>query len=364
MKKVFLYAYDKVNLGDDLFITSIIERYSSVKFYMWSNGTNKALFSDHKNLCVIDNESTVMNFIKNIRSSLIYRIKAHYEKKCDAVVYIGGSIFMEYESWPAFVNWLDYETKKHSFYVLGANFGPYRTENFKNRLSLVFNNMRDVCFRDKYSKDLFPNLHTVRYAPDILFSSMQQYQIQPKKKQVFVSLINCEHKAKDDLNLLDKSEICMEEVQRVCQRFLNDGYSLVLSSFCKEEGDEESVYEMYNLLNSNNVTIINYDGTNANAIKRAIAESEYVIGERFHAVVLGLAAGCSVVPVVYSNKTINILKDLDFCGQVVDIRNIHKGELKYKTIIDNHDLQILRNISEISMESQEHFRVLDKALRG
>ena len=33
MKKIFLYAYDHINLGDDLFIETIANRYSDTEIY-------------------------------------------------------------------------------------------------------------------------------------------------------------------------------------------------------------------------------------------------------------------------------------------------------------------------------------------
>ena len=41
MKKIFLYAYTEKNLGDDLFIKYITERYPKCKFYIWGNGQNE-----------------------------------------------------------------------------------------------------------------------------------------------------------------------------------------------------------------------------------------------------------------------------------------------------------------------------------
>ena len=49
MKKVFLYAYDKQNLGDDLFIYTICNRYPKTKFYLWSDEQNKEIFKKVKN---------------------------------------------------------------------------------------------------------------------------------------------------------------------------------------------------------------------------------------------------------------------------------------------------------------------------
>ncbi len=364
MKRVFLYAYDKVNLGDDLFIRFIAERYPDTIFYLWSNRINKDNFSDQKNLKIIDSENCFINIVKLIRPSLVHRIKAYYEKKSNAVVYIGGSIFMEYDSWKGFASWLEYEAINRPFYVLGANFGPYKTEIFKNQMQYIFGLMKDVCFRDRFSESLFSEVATVRYAPDILFASMNLYNSYNKKRQVFVSLINSEIKAKDDEKLLNKMEICRDEVMRVCREFLADGYSVVLSSFCEEEGDEVVVEELEKLLNSNQVTVLNYNGRNSAILKKCLAESQYVIGERFHAVVLGLAAGCSVIPVIYSDKTNNILNDLGFSGQIADIRTLSVGNLDYQAIMQKPEEQRLPNMKDIVEESQKHFALLDKILRG
>ena len=53
MKKLFLYAYDHINLGDDLFIETIVRRYPHVKFYFWTDAKNKEVFKDLKNLKII-----------------------------------------------------------------------------------------------------------------------------------------------------------------------------------------------------------------------------------------------------------------------------------------------------------------------
>ena len=44
MKKIFLYAYDHVNLGDDLFIETIVNRYPDTEFYFWTDNENKKVF--------------------------------------------------------------------------------------------------------------------------------------------------------------------------------------------------------------------------------------------------------------------------------------------------------------------------------
>ena len=58
MKKIFLYAYDHINLGDDLFIETIANRYSDTEIYFWTNAQNQKAFEEQKNLKIIDENST------------------------------------------------------------------------------------------------------------------------------------------------------------------------------------------------------------------------------------------------------------------------------------------------------------------
>ena len=50
MKRIFLYAYDKINLGDDLFISFITNRYPDINFYLWTDKRNKKTYQNEKNL--------------------------------------------------------------------------------------------------------------------------------------------------------------------------------------------------------------------------------------------------------------------------------------------------------------------------
>ena len=99
MKKAFLYAYDRQNLGDDLFVHAITGRYPNTQFYMWSDRKNQETFSCLPNLTVIDKDSRFVHLLHKLRPSLVARYRAWLEKRCNAVVYIGGSIFMEYPNW-------------------------------------------------------------------------------------------------------------------------------------------------------------------------------------------------------------------------------------------------------------------------
>ena len=68
---------------------------------------------------------------------------------------LGGSLFAENKGMIAekmqFRN-LEYATNKaKKSFVIGSNFGPYKTEQFKTNYTKLFKNMEDVSFRDQKS---------------------------------------------------------------------------------------------------------------------------------------------------------------------------------------------------------------------
>ena len=102
---------------------------------------------------------------------------------------------------------------------------------------------------------------------------------------------------------------------------------------------------------------ISYDGTNDNIILNLLAESEYVIASRFHAVVLAMVAGRPVLPIIYSDKTLHILEDLNFNGSMFDIRK--QEEWNYEESRKNLEIPVQVLTNEISEMAQQHFEKLD-----
>lgn len=363
MKRIFLYAYDKRNLGDDLFVYTITKRYPDTLFYIWSDKENYKTYQSLPNLKVLDKSGRVVHLLQWLRPSLVSRYRSWMEKRCQAVVYIGGSIFMEYENWEQILTWWEYESKNRPFYILGANFGPYKSENFRNGLAVVFQNTRDVCFRDRYSYEKFYKVPTVRCAPDILFS----YPLTKPpvvKKQLFVSLIDCASRGEGEQRLTGFDEYYTSTLCSLLKDYLNDGFHLVLASFCKEEGDERAIDKLLDAMNlkqnAPDVKVLSYDGTNAEALTTALAESEYVFATRFHAAVLAITAGRPVFPIVYSDKTIHVLEDIGFQGNYADLRRMKP--ITYTESRANLDKPQVLDIGRLAKGAQDHFAKLDALL--
>ena len=358
MKKLFLYAYDHINLGDDLFIETIVRRYPHVKFYFWTDAKNKEVFKDLKNLKIIDQNAAKIRFLGKLRPSLVARYKAGIQKTCDAQVYIGGSIFMEHSTWENIVAWWKYQSKNFSFFVLGANFGPYHTEEYRIEMNKVYTQLMDICFRDTYSKELFKNNKNVRQAPDILFS-YEMPKVQKKKKQIFVSVISCEYR---ELKGLTEEEYIIK-MSDLINEFCREKYEIILASFCEEEGDLLVAKKIKNYLkDSSNVVVLNYDGQNRKEFIDTMSESSYIIATRFQAMILGMVAKIPVYPIIYSDKTKNVLKDINFKGKYADLRE--SKTLTYESAKDNLMTNYVVDINKLKKDASQHFMKLDKYLNN
>lgn len=357
MKRTFLYAYDRQNLGDDLFIHTITRRYPDVQFYIWSEKKNCRTFAALPNLKVMDKNSKLAQFLHRLRPSFAARYRNRMETRSDAVVYIGGSIFIEYPDWKQITSWWEYEAQNRPFYVLGANFGPYHTEAYREKMAAVFAESCDICFRDQYSFELFQEISTVRHAPDILFFYPMP-QVPVKEKQIFVSVINCTGKDENH-GLTECDSWYVGNMASLLSRYLDEGYHLVLSSFCKEEGDEAGIDKILVAMGSKNDSRIRklcYDGTNAAELTAAIAESGLVLASRFHAAILALTAGRPIIPIVYSDKTLHVLQDLRFEGTVIDIRSNEDWDIPAMQ-------EYWRLPENVRTESEKHFEKLDQILK-
>ena len=139
--------------------------------------------------------------------------------------------------------------------------------------------------------------------------------------------------------------------------FHKNHMKIILMSFCKAEGDEQAIERITNKLNID-VEKYYYEGNIDEAIE-IISTAKIIVGTRFHANILGMCFNKTVIPIAYSNKTLNVLKDMDFKGKILDIRKI--GNFN----IDKYNINELIYVKDIALEKEkalEQFNELDKVL--
>ena len=307
--KIFIKAYVNKNLGDDLFLKILNERYYKNNTFLI---TEKAKYLNLRNTKYY-NCGIIEKIINKIKSKLKINYIKKYQKKCDVSIYIGGSIFIEKER-----EVYPYEGVG-KYFVIGSNFGPYKSKRYLKKTKEFFECAEDVCLRDNYSYEKFKELKNVRKASDVVFN-LDTTNIKISQKQVIIiSIINCFKKCDSKI---------VEVYNYMLLNFIEENkrkYKIILMSFCENEGDREAVDYIYNRIkDKNNIGRYYYNG-NINEALNIIANSEIIIGSRFHANIIGLILKKKIIPLAYSDKTINVLKDMNFNGIIYDLREISEN---------------------------------------
>lgn len=352
MKKILVNAYYAKNVGDDLFLKILFERYKNVKFYMLcSNNHYKEIFKEYKNVFIYN--ATIYTKILNKLTKGKY---LYY--KYDSIIYIGGSIFMqqhigEYNSYSHRKDIIEkFNRLNKPVFIIGSNFGPYKDKKFKELHANLFEKCNDICFREKYSYNIFKSLSNVRVAPDVVFQLNYQNQIK-RKKTIGISMIDLSFRK----DLKDYSDKYYTKLSKLANKYISLDYKVKLFSFCKKENDEIAANKVLeNIYDKNNVSIYKYDG-NINEFLDEFSKMDTIIATRFHAMILGLVFEQNVFPIIYSQKTYNVLKDLGLEENCIHIKEI--DNIDVDTIIELSKKNKL-NDKNIIKESEKQFLKLDE----
>lgn len=364
---ILLRIYPRLNLGDDLFLKIICERYPKVTFHLLADDKYKNL-GDWNNLEVYSGNYNNSLFAKLRR--FIYRkffpslfrreLQDVYEERnreqlnnVDAFVSIGGSIFMErYDNlfrdpeiaYYKLINAIMHNKPK---IYIGCNFGPYSTNNYLEEYKKIFEEVEDICFRDKYSYDLFKDVKSVRLAPDVVFG-MDVNKQQKESNSVGFSIVS----ARNGIN----EASYYKKYARLIENYQSRGFSVYLFSFCKGEGDEDAIERIISLIRStNNINSIYYNG-NIDDYLGHYSKMEYMYCGRFHAMILSMLYGQKIFPVIYSKKMTNVLEDIEYKGKYIDISEFENLNIKEAiSQIDNN----YYNIDNQKINAIKQFQVLD-----
>jgi len=363
MKKIYIYAYTNMNLGDDIFIKTLCNRYSNTEFYIQCSYKLSKAFRQIDNLKVIIKVPYVDRILKKIGSNLNINclIEKHCRKKTDGVVRIGGSIFMEPIERKTRFDALKAKYIEHDLpvFVIGANFGPYHSEEFLYFYNTIFRKLRDVCFRDQYSYNLFSNYPNIRVAPDVLFSFPAQTNINAAKRSVLISVIDLSSR----IGLSQYKEAYQTKIVELCLEFSKHHYRITLMSFCNLEGDNKAINEISDLISRSDRDVLmekySYCGNIEEAIMK-IANSQCLVASRLHAMILGWVMNKNVFPIIYSKKIENVIEDSGFMGLRTSIEEIDK--IKTKQVFEFMDSSRPFNIEKLKTDAILQFLKLDNFL--
>lgn len=184
MKSIFVYSITTLNVGDDLFMKILFERYPTTRMVLYAPENYKTLFENYRNVIIVNESDKRVNRLIKIsrllhlpRTVFLY-IYLFIKYKISLFLVIGGSLFMEGKSnMPATMKkmrLLKLLFPRMKVAVIGSNFGPCYSEEFYNEVKNSLRSADDVCFRDKTSYDTFSDLPNVRWGNDIVFHMQKQ----------------------------------------------------------------------------------------------------------------------------------------------------------------------------------------------
>ena len=361
-KNVVVECYLAHNLGDDLFLISLLKRYPREHFIIFSDSSYKYLKNQFPNLEIIYiGNSKAKHLIRIITNFVYYVKKIKFVYNADALITIGGSLYIEqkYNSLSSRIRKelsflkdkiIAKVSKKH--FVLGANFGPYYTKRFLNYYREYFSSeCDDVCFREKFSADIFSELDNVRYAPDILLTT--NIPNNNKKKQVFISVVDLNNKKFG--NLAKYAKQYDDLIVKYINYYTSNNYKVVLCSFCSSEGDDIAVKRISKQVQvRGNLVKSMFYNDNPDDILSEIGSSDIVIGTRFHAIILGLTSNAKVLPIIYSEKTTHVLQEIGWdMNNSIDLKQI------FTSNTDILPCAQLLQIDDTKIKALDQFKSLD-----
>lgn len=244
---------------------------------------------------------------------------------------------------------------KIPFCYISSNYGPYQTQEYFNLSRKNFEACTDICFRDKYSYNLFKDIKSVRYAPDYAFS----YEMPEQEKipnSIGISIINLD--IRNDSK--HKSEEYYKFLVNNIRRYIEQDNTVYLYSFCKYEQDELTIKKVLDeFKDTSKIIQVNYDG-DIDKFLRQYSKMEYMICTRFHAMILSLIFRQKIFIMSYSKKIDNVINDLELNFPILHIKEVNEN---FK--IDKKDFILIdeKKILKIIENAKQQDRVFEECIK-
>lgn len=368
---ILLKLYPNLNLGDDLFLKIICERYSDTNFLLLADQRYKD-FNKWENLNVYNpkDKSLFTDRIKRgfkrkfFPSKFQLELYKYYLKQnkevfqnVDGFVSIGGSIFIQVvdnillDTEIAYYDIINRQFEGKPKFFIGCNFGPFKTQSYLMKFKDIFKQYSDICFRENFSYNLFKEMPNVRLAPDVVFS-MNVAKVHKIANSVGFSIVSARKG-------VEKYSYIAKYVELI-QSYNLKGFKVFLFSFCKEEGDEAIINEIIKVLGSDvELTRVFYNG-NIDDFLKIYSQVEYMFCGRFHAMILSMLYNQKIYPIAYSEKMKNTLEDINYQGDIIDAKVLCNE--KVERIVDQFDKNDY-NIYQLRQEAVKQFQQLDEFLK-
>lgn len=364
---VYVDIYLAKNLGDDLFLYLLANHFKDIIFTVNFYGRGYDGFLQQFSNVERPSYPLLFKVLNRLKLYNYIGDAERVSKEYDAYLLLGGSIFREESYWEAvycerlaFAH--AFKKKGKPVMVMGANFGPYQSDLFREKYRAFFSICDDVCFRDKWSYNLFGELGCVHYGSDIVFQRSESVVSVPREKVVVYSVIDPLHIP----TLRNDRRHYFDWIARSMEYMIEKGYRCELLSFCESEGDLsacESILACVRERDRHHIKITNYTG-NIEEIIQIISSSSAIVASRFHASILGVITGTKTLPLVYSDKTTQVLNDIRFSGEIIRIERSEQYDID--TVMSEllEKAQSFEPMNVLAQSALNHFNFLERYASG
>lgn len=361
MGSILVNAYTHQNLGDDLFLETLISKYPLKNFVIVGNEEKLSFLVKKDNVRIVDimKASLLEKLLIKIKFLSPSRFKANKWGKFlqrnsgmfSCYLILGGSMFMERGN----LDWTTSNLIVHKLtdsckLIIGSNFGPFKSAAFYDFYKEYFKKFDLVIFRDSASKELFRDLKNIKYSTDFVFNLIDRWGNGIREKNsIGISVIQLDKRE----HLRGYKETYLNYLDNLIKRSIEQKRSCYLFSFCESEGDNFVVDHFSQKYKQ--VIPVYYKGDMDEFLK-IYSKVETIVATRFHALVLSLLFNQKVFSVIYSDKTYNLIRDLEVAV-----------EYSYIKDLDRHDISRLESLKQLDITNIKekagiYFTELDKYL--
>lgn len=295
---ILIQGYLDRNFGDDLMIRVAAYQLEKHKLYLLCN--KKELLIPFKNCKNIYTDCEGVKF-----DAVLGVIGAGFQiKSKTALIYALKDTFKPFERYP-------YKA------VIGCNIEPFYNKTAEKLIKRRIRSYNFISARDEESYGFFRKAapkSAVCIYPDILFGLPEQWCVKEDKPDgLGISVIR----------RIGRSDnfAYYEKMARLSDMYIEkSGKKVRLFAFNTEsENDIAAAVTIKSLCkNKDNIEIICHDDDGTNIISN-FGRCEKIIAARFHSIVLALRMGILCIPLIYAEKSRNLLKDLNFKTKMFDI---------------------------------------------
>ena len=148
-------------------------------------------------------------------------------------------------------------------------------------------------------------------------------------------------------------------IQRIAEYYVEREYEVVFVSFCESQGDEKAINRIIERLEEREKVQVLFYHNKIKEVLQLFSEAQIVIGTRFHSIILGWLNKKKVLPIVYDEKTKNVLDDLNY-NNYLNLEEMESCDLEDKL----ERIEELRDevVDVLKNEAYMQFWALDKLL--